>query len=41
MVTFGVAPGFIIYQMIAISHGNPTAESIDFLPFVAIMVPWM
>ncbi len=41
MVTFGVAPGFILYQLILMSHGNPTAKSVDFLPFVAIMVPWM
>lgn len=41
MVTFGIAPGFIIYQMIVMSHGNPTVESFDFLPFLAIMVPWM
>jgi len=41
LVTFGVAPGFILYQMILISHGNPVAKSIDFIPLVAIMVPWM
>ncbi len=41
MVTFGVAPGFIIYQMIVISHGNPTAEGFDFFPLLAILVPWM
>ena len=41
IVTFGVAPGFILYQMILISHGNPAAKGIDFLPFLAIMVPWM
>jgi len=23
------------------SHGNPTAEGIDFLPFFALLVPWM
>jgi len=41
MVTFGVAPGFILYQMLLLSHGNPVASGIDFLPFLAIMVPWM
>ncbi len=41
MVTFGVAPGFILYQMILISHGNPAAKGIDILPFLALMVPWM
>ena len=41
MVTFGVAPGFILYQLIRMSHGNPTAEGVDFLPFLAILVPWM
>ncbi|VAW27411.1 CDP-diacylglycerol--serine O-phosphatidyltransferase [hydrothermal vent metagenome] len=41
MVTFGVAPGFIMYQMILISHGNPAAKGVDFLPFFAIMIPWM
>ncbi|UBM62754.1 CDP-alcohol phosphatidyltransferase family protein [Candidatus Sulfidibacterium hydrothermale] len=41
MVTFGVAPGFILYQMILRSHGNPTAEGLDYLPFFALLVPWM
>ncbi len=41
MVTFGVAPGFILYQMIRISYGNPVVNGFDFLPLVAIMVPWM
>ncbi len=41
MLTFGVAPGFILYQMILISHGNPAAKGVDFLPFLAILVPWM
>jgi len=41
MATFGVAPGFILYQMILISHGNPAASGTDFLPLLAIMVPWM
>lgn len=41
MVTFGVAPGFILYQLILISHGNPATKGFDFLPLLAIMVPWM
>ncbi len=41
MVTFGVAPGFIIYGLLVMSHGNPVAEGVDFLPFLAFMVPWM
>ena len=41
MVTFGVAPGFILYQLILISHGNPAMKGFDFLPLLAIMVPWM
>ncbi len=41
MVTFGVAPGFIMYQLVLISHGNPAVKGADFLPFLAIMVPWM
>ncbi len=41
MVTFGVAPGFIVYRLLIMSHGNPVAEGIDFLPFLAVMVPWM
>ncbi len=41
MVTFGVAPGFILYRMLLLSHGNPMTTGIDFLPFLAIMVPWL
>ncbi len=41
IVTFGVAPGFILYRMLLLSHGNPVASSINFLPFLAILVPWM
>lgn len=43
MVSFGVAPGFIIFQMIKISHGNPGDNNggIDFLPLFAILVPLM
>ncbi|MBE0650140.1 MAG: CDP-alcohol phosphatidyltransferase family protein [Bacteroidales bacterium] len=43
MVSFGVAPGFILYQMLVLSHGNPAAndQGFDFVPFFAILVPWM
>lgn len=43
MVSFGLAPGFILYQMIAMSHGNPLSDvlAINILPFFALMVPWM
>lgn len=43
MVSFGLAPGFILYQMIAMSHGNPLSDvmAINILPFFALLVPWM
>jgi len=43
MISFGLAPGFILYQMIGMSHGNPLEDivSVNILPFFAIMVPWM
>ncbi len=43
MVSFGLAPGFILYQMIGMSHGNPLEDivAINVLPYFAIMVPWM
>ncbi len=42
VVSFAVAPGFILYQMIILSHGKPVEliEGIDFVPFIAILVPW-
>lgn len=41
MVTFGVAPGFILFNMINISHGQPgnTADHGTILPFIGFMVP--
>jgi len=41
MVSFGVAPGFILFQMINISHGKPLdqIEGTNLLPFIAILVP--
>ena len=41
VVSFGVAPGFILFQMINLSHGQPTAIGGDFsiIPFIAFIVP--
>ncbi|OFY49080.1 MAG: CDP-diacylglycerol--serine O-phosphatidyltransferase [Bacteroidetes bacterium GWF2_41_31] len=41
VVSFGVAPGFILFQMIDMSHGQPmhTTESFTILPFLAFIVP--
>jgi CDP-diacylglycerol--serine O-phosphatidyltransferase len=41
VISFGVAPGFILFQMINISHGQPTTFSGDFniIPFIAFIVP--
>ncbi|MFK5854868.1 MAG: CDP-diacylglycerol--serine O-phosphatidyltransferase [Bacteroidota bacterium] len=41
VVSFGVAPGFILFQMISISHGQPTTLGGDFniIPFIAFIVP--
>ena len=41
VVSFGVAPGFILYQMIILSHGNPVPDKhgTDYLAFFALMVP--
>lgn len=43
MVSFGVAPGFILYQMIILSHGNPVPDEhgTDYLAFFALLVPLM
>ena len=42
MVSFGVAPGFILYQMIILSHGKPLeiVDGFDIYPLWAILVPW-
>ncbi len=42
MVSFGVAPGFIIYQMIVLSHGKPMDMVSGFNLFTlwAILIPW-
>ncbi len=41
VVSFGVAPGFILFQMINMSHGQPlhTTEDFAVLPFLAFIVP--
>lgn len=43
IVSFGVAPGFILYQMILLSHGNPVPDKngTDYLAFLALLVPLM
>jgi len=38
LVSFGVAPGFILVNMISISHGQPSNSS-TMLPFIGFMVP--
>ncbi len=42
VVSFGVAPGFILFQMLNLSHGKPMDEidGTNFLPFLSIFVPW-
>ncbi len=42
VVSFTVAPGFILYQMLILSHGKPMEliDGINFIPFVAVLVPW-
>ncbi len=41
VVSFGVAPGFILFQMINLSHGQPTTLGGEFniIPFIAFIVP--
>src|SRR5680860_577017 len=41
VVSFGVAPGFILFQMINMSHGQPmhTSDNFTILPFLAFIVP--
>ncbi|MBC8320504.1 MAG: CDP-diacylglycerol--serine O-phosphatidyltransferase [Bacteroidetes bacterium] len=41
VVSFGVAPGFILFHMISISHGLPVDSANDFtvIPFIAFIVP--
>ncbi|MBN2236113.1 MAG: CDP-diacylglycerol--serine O-phosphatidyltransferase [Bacteroidales bacterium] len=41
MVTFGVAPGFIVYQLMSQSANLPTCSLFDFTiaPFIAFLIP--
>jgi CDP-diacylglycerol--serine O-phosphatidyltransferase len=41
LVSFGLAPGFILFNMINISHGQPgnTASGMTFIPFLAFIIP--
>lgn len=41
VVSFGVAPGFILFQMLQMSHGQPmhTTDDFSILPFLAFIVP--
>lgn len=41
VVSFGVAPGMILYYLISISHGRPIAHlgSFDLAPLIAFFVP--
>jgi CDP-diacylglycerol--serine O-phosphatidyltransferase len=41
VVSFGVAPGFILFQMINMSHGQPLGDTAKFniIPFIAFVVP--
>ena len=42
MVSFGVAPGFILYQMLTLSHGKPmdVVNGFNLFPLWAILIPW-
>jgi len=41
VVSFGVAPGFIMFYMLSVSHGQPghTAENFSIIPFLAFIIP--
>ena len=41
VVSFGVAPGFILFHMLSISHGQPLSANneINFIPFIGFIVP--
>lgn len=41
VVSFGVAPGMILYHLISISHGRPVAHlgSFDLVPLTALLIP--
>ena len=41
IVSFGVAPGFIMLHMLSLSHGLPgnTSNTTSYIPFVAFLIP--
>ncbi len=41
MVSFGVAPGFIVLHMLSLSHGLPgnTSSTMSYIPFLAFLIP--
>ncbi|MBN2639847.1 MAG: CDP-alcohol phosphatidyltransferase family protein [Bacteroidales bacterium] len=43
MISFGLAPGFILFQMLNLSHGKPAEnlDNVNIIPFLALMVPLM
>ncbi len=42
MVSFGVAPGFILYRMLLLSKGGSMLSlgNFELIPFVAVLIPW-
>ncbi|MBN2616494.1 MAG: CDP-alcohol phosphatidyltransferase family protein [Bacteroidales bacterium] len=41
LISFGLAPGFILFQMLNLSHGKPsdTLDGVNVIPFLALLVP--
>lgn len=41
VVSFGVAPGFLMFHLLSVSHGQPghTADSYSIIPFLAFIIP--
>lgn len=41
LISFGLAPGFILFQMLILSHGKPsdTLDGVNVIPFLALLVP--
>jgi len=42
MVSFGVAPGFVLFQMLVLSHGKPMdiVDGFNLFSLWAILIPW-
>ena len=42
MVSFGVAPGFVLYEMLELSHGKPLdiVDGFNLFTMWAILIPW-